>query len=299
MGTRRRFHLRWRVIIAGLLLLAVSTTRAPADEPPAIVLHRTADAAFFDPVSSRNPLFILVIGSDVREGDPRTGRADSLHLVALNTQTGRGTIVGIPRDSYVPIPGLGSSKINAALARGGPDLVVRTVSQLAGVPIHYWASVEFSRFRSLVDTLGGIDVDVPYAMADPASGAFFEPGRRHMNGAEALAFSRNRKSVPGGDFERSRNQGRILLAALAKFRAEAGSPLRLADYLMAFGTYVASNVPARELIDLAAIARRVDPAGVENLVLPGGGGSAGGASVVILAPGASEIFNAIRDDGVR
>ncbi len=295
---RLRSRARLRIVAVATLLFFIGTL--PRPEPaPLVTFHRTADATFFYTGATSTPLFILVIGSDVREGSPRGGRADSLHLVALDAQNGRGTIVGIPRDSYVPIPGLGTSKINASLARGGPERTVQTVSQLAGVPIHYWAAVEFSRFRSLVDAVGGVDIEVPYKMADSASGAFFDPGRRHMNGTEALAFSRARKSVPGGDFGRSLNQGRLLVASLSKFRADAASPLRLATYLVAFHNLVESNVPAAELLRLAAIGRRIDPARIENLVLPGGGGSAGGASVVRLGPGAGEIFAAIRDDAVR
>jgi len=291
--------MRFRVIVASAALLVAGTTAAPPPEPPIIELHRTSEAAFSDPGASSAPIFVLVIGSDIREGSPRGGRADSLHLVAIDPVEGRGTIVGIPRDSYVPVPGMGRTKINASLATGGPERTVQTVSQLAGVPIHYWAAVEFSRFRQLVDAVGGIDIDVPYPMADSASGAFFDAGPRHMNGAEALAFSRNRKTVPGGDFGRSMNHGRVLLASLQKFRKEASSPIKLASYLVAFHQFVETNVPTRDLLRLAAIAGRVDPGKVENLVLPGGSGSAGGASVVLLGPGAGEIFNAIRDDAVR
>jgi LCP family protein required for cell wall assembly len=291
---------RLRVVIASLVLLIAGSAGLQREQKaPVIELHRTAQASFFNTSGGPRPLFVLVIGSDVREGDPRGGRADSLHLIALDAERGRGTIIGIPRDSYVPVPGLGTSKINASLATGGPERTVQTVSQLAGVPIHYWASVEFSRFRTLVDALGGIDVDIPYAMSDSSSGANFAQGRRHLNGAEALAFSRARKTVPGGDFGRSENQGRLLLASLAKFRKEAGSPLRLAEYFVTFHNLVASNVPNGDLIRLAAIAGRVDPHNVDNVVLPGGGGSAGGASVVRLGPGAGQIFAAVRDDAVR
>ncbi len=290
---------RSRAVVAALVLLVVGTSRVSSQARPAIELHRTAQASFFNAGTLSKPLFVLVIGSDAREGDPKAGRADSLHLVAIDGKRGRGTVIGIPRDSYVPIPGLGTSKINASLPRGGPERTVQTVSQLAGVPIHYWALVEFSRFRQVVDAIGGVDVDIPYAMSDVASGANFGPGRRHLNGAEALAFSRARKTIPGGDFGRSENQGRLLLASLAKFRKEASSPLRLAEYLVTFHTLVESNVPSRDLIRLAAIAGRIDPKDVANVVLPGGGGAAGGASVVRLGPGASEIFSAVRDDAVR
>lgn len=294
--TSRRPRLLVAVLCLGLL--GATPSPDPTPVPPIFELHRTAEAAHLDPTSA-NPLFILVIGSDVREGDPVAGRADSLHVVAVNTQTGRGTVIGIPRDAYVPIPGHGTNKINASLFFGGAEGVVRTVSELSGLPIHYWALTEFSRFRQLVDTLGGIDVEVPYPMYDRFSGSAFDPGPRHMNGAEALAFSRARKGIPGGDFGRSENHGRLLLAALSKFKTEVTDPFALYRYLDAFDRLVATDVPVTDLIHLGLVARRLDPAGFENLVLPGGTGNAGAASVVFLGPETRSIFDAVRDDGVR
>jgi LCP family protein required for cell wall assembly len=284
-------------IAIAVVFSSTRTSDEPQSTPPAIELHRTAAASYFDPVK-RSPLFILVIGSDVREGDPRGGRADSLQLVSINTKTGAGTIIGIPRDSYVPIPGSGTNKINASLYFGGPERTVQTVSQLAKVPIHYWALIEFSRFRSVVDQLGGIEVDVPYAMNDKASGAVFPKGLRKMNGDEALAFSRNRKSVPGGDFGRSQNQGRLLLAAIKKFQKDTSSPVQLAKYLLTFRSFVTSDVGASDLLKLARIGRNVKLSAFSNHVIPGSGGSAGGASIVNVGPGAEVLFAKIRDDGV-
>lgn len=286
---------RLPIALLAVVLLAQTPGPSPTLEP-AVELRRTPRAVH-DARFGPNPIFVLVIGSDIREGDPARGRADSLHVIAVNTETGGGTIVGIPRDSYVPIPGLGRRKINAALSLGGPERVVQTVEQLGGIPIHYWALVEFSRFRDLVDRLDGLDVDVPYAMADPASGAFFEPGPFHMDGAHALAFSRARKTIPGGDFGRSENQGRVLLAAMDKFGRETQDPFRMLDYFRAFRDLVVHDVPIGELLDLAVVARRADPARFANVVLPAAGsGSAGGQSVVLLGEGAREIFDQVRDD---
>ncbi len=286
-----------RVVVAALALAAIGSAqpRSATTAPPAIELHRTAAASFFDP--SKKPLLnVLIIGSDVREGNPRDGRADTLQLLSVNVRKRAGTIIGIPRDSYVPIPGVGTNKINASLFFGGPQRTVQTVSQLTGLSIHYWALIEFSRFRKLVDTLGGVIVKVPYAMNDAASGAVFKPGPTKMNGAQALAFSRARKTVPGGDFGRSANHGRLLLAALAKFKTDAKDPFKVAKYLRAFRSLVEANVSVGELLDLVFIGANLDPAKVRSVVVPGRGGSAGGASVVFLSPG--DLFKEVKDDAL-
>jgi LCP family protein required for cell wall assembly len=293
-----------RVLLAVVLCVLISLPgggeSADRDQRsvPVIELHRVSSAAYFDPIRV-NPLFVVVIGSDVRVGDPRGGRADSIHVVAVNTRTGAGTIVGIPRDSYVSVAGGPPDKINAALVRAGPQGLVATVSRMSGIRFHYWALTEFSHFQRLVEELGGLVVNVPYPMRDlQFSGANFGAGRQHMNGARVLAFARNRKATPNGDFSRSENQGRILGAALAKFRTDAITPLRLAKYFSVFRSQVLSDVPATELLRLAIIAHRIDPKRLRNLVLPGSAGSAGGASVVRLAPGAADILRRIRDDAM-
>jgi LCP family protein required for cell wall assembly len=279
------------------LLFAEPGPRPSAASVPVIELHRTAQAAYFDPAKARK-IFVLVIGSDVRNGDPRGGRADSLHIVSINTQTGSGAIVGIPRDSWVPVVGGGTQKINASLVVGGPLDTVATVSRLTGITFQYWALTEFSHFRRLVDRLGGVDVVVPYAMQDlKYSGANFPAGRRHMTGADALALARNRHATPNGDFSRSENQGRILLAGLARFRADATDPLKLGRDLLVFRSDVLADVPPKDLITLAFLARSVDPAKIRNIVLPGSTGTAGGASVVFLSPSVNDIFRRIRQTG--
>lgn len=283
-------------LVAMLFGNARPLTHRPA-EVPAIELHRTAGAAYFDPAKV-NPLFVLVMGSDVREGDPRGGRSDSLHIVAINTRTGAGAVVGIPRDSWVPLAGGGTNKINAALVDGGPAREVATVSQLTGIKFQYWALTEFSHFQRLVDALGGVDVVVPYAMQDLAySGANFPAGPRHMDGAAALAFARNRHATPNGDFSRSENQGRLLVSGLAKFRSDASNPLKLARYLTAFNSEVVTDVPPGELLTLALLARRIDPHRLRNIVLPGSTGTVGAASVVFLDARAQQVFQQLRRTG--
>jgi LCP family protein required for cell wall assembly len=289
------------VVAAAIVLGAVGTYRVQSgheEKPqPVIVIHRVAASRYVEPAKS-SLFFALIIGSDVRSGDPAAGRSDSLHVIALDTRTGHGTIIGIPRDSYVNIPGHGVNKINSSLDFGGPALTVQTVEQLTGFPIQYWALIDFSRFRRLVDALGGVDVNVTAPMHDAFSTADFDPGPHHLNGAAALAFARDRHSFSDGDFTRSGNQGRLLLDALVKFRKEASSPLRMFKYFSAFRSLVRSNVPVAQLISLAQLGMDADPQHITNVVTPGAGGNAGGASVVFLAPGAQDLFRKVRDDAV-
>ncbi|MGH9268265.1 MAG: LCP family protein, partial [Acidimicrobiales bacterium] len=223
---------------------------------------------------------------------------DSVHLLAVNPHSRQGTLVGFPRDSYVDIPGRGRAKINDALARGGPDLLAETVRRLTGLPVHYYVLTAFAGFEALVDDFGGLDVLVEHPMRDANSGAYLDPGWQRLSGAEALAFARNRYGVANGDFTRSENQGRLMLAALGRLRAEVGDDAGLLEWLDRFLRHVQFDVPPADLPRLAALARALDPDRVTNLVLPGRTGRAGAASVVFLSDAIGPLFDDIRGDGV-
>lgn len=244
-------------------------------------------------------VFILVLGSDARpHEDLLATRADSLHLVALNPRTRQGTVLGLPRDSYVQFPRGGKGKINDALARGGPGYVVETVRLLTGLPVDYYVLTGFVGLERMVDDLGGVALHVDRRTDDRMSGARFEPGWHHMTGAEALAFSRNRNDVPNGDFSRSENQGRLMLAGLGKLRSEVGDDPGLFRWLDVLRRTCRLDVPADHLPRLAALARRTEPERLANLVVPGRIGMAGRASVVYLSADAPRIFKDLRDDAV-
>lgn len=243
--------------------------------------------------------FVLVLGSDARPGqDIRRTNADSIHLLAVNPRTQQGTILGIPRDAWVDIPGRGNGKINSALAHGGPSLAVETVRRLTGLPIQFYVLTGFSGLTSMVDELGGVEVPVDRRMDDSASGARFERGLHHFNGDQALAFTRNRKDVANGDFSRSENQGTLMLAALAKMRAEIGDDAGLRRWTGVLMRHAALDVAADRLAGLAALARGIDPGRLRNVVAPGRIGFAGRQSVVYLGQEASRIFFDLRDDAV-
>lgn len=244
--------------------------------------------------------FFLVVGSDARPGqDVLRSRADSIHIAAVDPQSRYGTILGFPRDSYVNIPGHGRNKINAAMVYGGPDLLVRTVRELTKMPIEYWAVTSFVGISKMTNTLGGVDVNVPYDMRDPYSGANFKKGWHHMNGEKVLAFSRARHGVPGGDFGRSENQGRVIKHALEKLRHEVKGEPGLKRWLKILYEYSHLNMSMKDAFELAKLARQLVPSDLKNLVAPGSAQTVNGSSVVVLSDEAYRWFDDIRADAVK
>jgi polyisoprenyl-teichoic acid--peptidoglycan teichoic acid transferase len=257
-------------------------------------------SGFAPPLASNDPLIVLVIGSDARPGQSVTrSRADSLHLVGVNPRRNTASVVGIPRDSFVPIPGAGAEKINASLVLGGPQRTVKTVERLTGARIDAYVLTGFKDFRQLIRLVGGVEVRIPYRMNDRFSGAHFRPGRTRLTGWRALAFSRNRHDAPGGDFGRSMNQGRLLIAALAEFRQDVRrDPVALLRWLWAGAHTVQTDLSLDEMVRLALAALTIEPGRVDNRVVAGSGGTVGGASVVRLGSSARAIFRDLARDGV-
>lgn len=243
--------------------------------------------------------FVLIVGSDARPGeDIRRTNADSIHLLAVNPATREGTVVGFPRDAYVEIPGRGRDKLNSTMLKGGPSLLVDSVRLLTGLPIQLYVLTGFEGLASMVDDLGGVDVMVDRRMDDRLSGARFEQGWHHFNGAQALAFTRNRHDTANGDFGRSENQGTLILAALGKMRAEVGDDSGIRRWVDVMLRHVSLDVAADRVPRLAALGRNLDPARLRNVVVPGRIGFAGSQSVVFVDPGAAGLFNDLRDDAV-
>jgi LCP family protein required for cell wall assembly len=247
------------------------------------------------PSLGRSPRRVLLAGSDARPGEPLDGsRADSLHIVAFDGRGGGG-VLGIPRDSYVPLASGGSGKINSALTFGGPVGLQRTVASMTGVPLEGYILTGFDGFQQLVGGIGGaLPINVPVAVRDDLSGANVKAGQNRLTPFQALAYGRARHAVAGGDFGRSANQGLLILAA-AGFAKQVG-PIRLPRILQTGSPQIETNMSAEQVLTFAAGVFVTRPDKVHNRVATGGSGWTGDRqSIVLLDANARNLFADIRD----
>jgi LCP family protein required for cell wall assembly len=207
----------------------------------------------------------LIAGSDSRQGltshqisslhvgrDFGTENSDSLMLLHMG---GRPVLLSIPRDSYVPIPGFGSNKINAALGFGGPALLVRTVENATGLRIDHYMGIGFGGLVHVVNQVGGVRMCLPAALHDTDSGVSLPKGCHNLDGAQALAFVRDRHSFADEDLQRIQDQRAFLKALLEK----ATSPSVYLNPVTAlrFGSSAASSISVdrgTQLYDLIKVA---------------------------------------------
>lgn len=287
----RRVALAVVILLVGLGSIAPS---APSERDVAVVTK--VDAGRFAPVPDK-PIFVLVMGNDARPEDTQA-RGDALHVIGINPAEGKATILNIPRDTWINIPGRGIDKINAANYYGGPQLQAKTVSALVGVDISIVLSTGFQGLSDMIDDLGGINVDVPVPMNDPLSGAIFPAGTVRMDGGAALAFSRNRH-LTGGDFTRTQDQGILILAGLSKMRDSAPTPVNTLKWLAVFTKYARlDGIGLGDLYRLGRLALSIDPANVRNVTMPGNAGQEGDQSVVYVGAAAPGLFADFRDDAI-
>lgn len=240
------------------------------------------------------PRHVAVVGSDARPGQNRErSRADSIHFVGLDGQ-GNGAVVGLPRDSFVPVPGYGTRKITGSLALGGPDTMMASFSELTGLPFEGYLLTGFAGFEELLGTiLGGVEVEVPFAINDRWAHVALSAGRQMLDGAEALGFARARKTVPNGDFTRSAHQGVILLSAART--VEGMGYAAIPGLMEAAEPHLSTNLTPEGLLTFSAMAISADLDSLPNVVAPGSPGSAGGSSVVFLASSADELWADLAD----
>jgi LCP family protein required for cell wall assembly len=234
------------------------------------------------------PFYVLLVGNDDRPG-VGGARGDALHLVGVNPQLHKATMLNIPRDTC-----WNGDKINAANAQGGGPAQAAAVGGLVGVPVGYVVDVNFDKFTALVDGVGGLTINVPTEMHDSYSGAYFHPGVQQMNGSAALSFSRDRHDFPSSDIVRTGNQGLLILAAMAQLQQQAktaGGQFHLISLLYQHADL--TNLGIMDLYRLGRIMYRIPPTQIRSATIPIGGGGC-----LSLGSDAAGFFADFRDDAV-
>jgi LCP family protein required for cell wall assembly len=251
----------------------------------------------------------LIAGSDTRSGLSRT-QEDQLHvgsdsgtlnsdsLMLLHMGGPQPVLISIPRDSYLPIPGHGDNKINAALGFGGPTLLIQTVENVTGLKISHFMGIGFEGLVDVTNKVGGVYICLKTPVQDSYSGVNLKAGCQTLNGTQALAFVRDRHSFATGDLQRIQDQRAFLKALLNK----AASPGVFLNPFTAlpFGSSAASAISVDQgthLYDLmkAGLALRNPQTGtvpIANASYP----TAAGDSVLWDHTQATELFSALKND---
>jgi polyisoprenyl-teichoic acid--peptidoglycan teichoic acid transferase len=275
---------RWasarRLLVLGALLALVAVVlpaSAVRQSDVALVRVRTGQAVDHP----KTVVWVLCLGSDARPGETVTAtRADAIQLVGLNLETGAGTMMGIPRDSYVDIAGHGRDKINASLYYGGPQLMADSVGRLVGVRPDYVFTTGFLGFRAMVGAIGGVTVDSRFAFSDAVRPQGYRVGKNKLNPFQALIFGRVRHPLPNGDFDRSGNQQELLRSILRNVRTHRSQPGFMERGVLAAVKNMDTDLSPAQLFRLAQAVTAVEPGKLKGCVVGGSTGYAGAASVV-------------------
>lgn len=231
---------------------------------------------------SGDDINFLILGTDSRQsgGDPTdweygAQRSDVMMIMQISGDRKSVNIMSIPRDSWVDIPGYGSAKINAAYSFGGADLTIETVQNLTGITIDHFMVTDFTSFEQITDTLGGVTI---------ATGE----GVETFNGAEALTYVRERKSLARGDFSRMQRQQAWMRAIMQKAfdSSVLTDPAKLSDMISVLLAHSAvdETLTFDSMLSIASQLTSLRSSGVSFFTIPytGTGTSEDGQSIVVL-----------------
>ena len=245
------------------------------------------------PQLGKGPRFVLVIGSDARPDEKLAGsRGDTLQVIGIDGKGGGG-VMGIPRDTWAPLPGGGSGKINAAFSYGGGAGQLQSVRKVTGLPVEGYVATGFKGFKAIVDQSGGLPMQIAkkivflHTLTIPA-------GKQSLSGREALAYARERKSLPNGDFGRSAHQSEMLLAAAVAARLSGVGIIPKEMSLVSKNAV--TDLSAADALTFVASFYKLNPTKVGHEVAVGSiGMSSDGQSIVRVNSSARAVFARFRD----
>jgi polyisoprenyl-teichoic acid--peptidoglycan teichoic acid transferase len=289
--------------VAGYLSFRSGVKAANKRLPPSVVPALTKDKGAL----LNNASNILLLGTDHMNNDQRIGdfHSDSVMVMRVDPSRHRLVYLSIPRDLRVPIPGHGLDKINAATQIGGPALAIRTVSAFTGLSVNHVLVIDFHHFRELVDSIGGIDVDVPERiLSNPFDcpytatrcrtwkGWRFAKGPQHMNGWRAQIYSRireNQLNPADNDITRGERQQQVLRAVISKLTG-LGTFFKLPFNGHSLVRPLTTDLSAWQFVQLGWDMKRAPASQALHCRLGGNGDPAGSSDIIPSEDNRSVIY---------
>lgn len=227
-------------------------------------------------------ILLLGVGG---ENHPGGNLTDTIMVASIDPKNKEVAMLSIPRDLYVKVKGYGSTKINAVMSiddgevKNGEknyELIKGTVSDFLGVPIHYFALVNFDGFKKIIDIAGGVDIDVKKDLYDPMypdenvlgyDPFYVEAGQRHFDGDEALKYARSRETT--SDFDRARRQQEVIVAVKEKLTQKENmlSPKKISQVMSVLADNLKTDLQLGELEALAGLAKEIKSENIHQKVL--------------------------------
>jgi LCP family protein required for cell wall assembly len=225
---------------------------------------------------------VLLVGTDARPGED-ISRTDTIVLAHIDPRTNRVSMLSFPRDLLVNVPGYGKNKINAAYPIGekriglgyGPALLKETVGELVGLPIDHFVMINFDGFKTLIDKIDGIYVDVPKALDDPAYPTdnygtikiHFDAGRQLLDGDRALIYARTRHA--DSDFGRNQRQQQVLMAIFDRVREQGllSQLTNIDQYTESMSDYIRTDLSRSDMLSLVSMGSKLNNESIQRYAI--------------------------------
>lgn len=267
---RRKLKRKAPLVICCLLLLTVLAGCGMLLKDQLMPAQGNLFATDDAPEGFPGRLNVLLLGIDAREGETMA-RSDTIILASVDQESKQVALLSIPRDTRVSIPGYGMDKINSASVYGGPELALRTVSQLLGTQVKYYVMVNFSGFKDIVDALGGITYEVEQNMyhwdENKELVINLKRGEQRLDGNKALQYVRYR-DYPMGDIDRTKYQQKFLMA-LGKEMLQPSTIPKLPRLVTEINRYVKTNLSVTDMVKFASAAKNLENGNFISQTLPG------------------------------
>ncbi|MGI5892511.1 MAG: LCP family protein [Bacillota bacterium] len=278
---KKRAGSKVAIIILVILIIVVAYAGFSIwlDNYNSLVPDRSDDS---DLLSSETRINILIMGTDVNDLIKDTGRADSIMVAGIDLKHKNVSLLSLPRDSYVEIPGHGLDKINHSFAYGGIDSTKETVKNLLNIPIDYYVVTNFNGFKEIVDILGGVEIDVDKRMYHRTYDGVIDlqPGLQVLDGEKALQYVRFRSDAMG-DVKRVERQ-RIFISAIIKEALAAENISKLPQVITKLDKVLESDLNAAQMLKLGKIIQDIPAESLQSATAPGNFGSISGISYWML-----------------